>query len=237
MTTPPSAVVTGASRGLGGELCSVLLRRGWRVFPVLRRPEALARFAAAPAARCHPVVADLASDDAIETVHQAVRAHADALDVLVNNAGAPGAGTRLATVSPAEIAALVDVHCLAAVRATRAVLPLLLARPASRVVNVSSRVGSLERNAAGAFAGEPLSYSYRIAKAAQNMLTLCMSQELGPQGVVVCALHPGEFRSDLNPEGEESASSAAERIATWLGPLDAGAHGRWHDPRVGVLPW
>lgn len=236
MSDPRCALITGASRGLGYELCQVYLRSGWVVFPILRAEHQAKRFEAAPEGRCHPVLADLASDEATEEIRARVSARTGHLDVLVNNAGMPGAATELATLAPREIAELVNVHCLAAVRCARAALPLLEAREGSKLVNVSSRVGSFSRNAGGQL-DEPVSYSYRIAKAAQNMLTVCMSQELGPLGVTVCAVHPGEFRSDLNPEGDESAAVAAERIVGWLEDVGRAHHGLWHDPRQGSIPW
>lgn len=237
MAAPGNVLVTGAGRGLGLELCRLYERNGWTVFPVVRSARDAGRFDGSGPGECHPVVADLASDEAIGAIREWVSARVDRLDVLINNAGIPGAGTRVASVTPRELRDLLDVHCVGVLRCTQAVLPLLEARKGSKVVNVTSRVGSFARNAAGEFAGEPISYSYRVAKAAQNMLTLCMSQELGPRGVAVCALHPGEFRSGVNPDAEERAGAAAERIAGWLDGLDGGDAGHWHDPRVGRLPW
>ena len=237
MSDTRSVLITGAGRGLGYELCHLYLRMGWVVFPVVRSEGAAERFDATLPRRCHPVVADLASDDAIAAIRASVSAHVIGLDLLVNNAGIPGVGAQLASVTTREIGDLVNVHCLGVVRCTQAVLPLLQARRGSKIVNVTSRVGSFARAAAGEFADDSLSYAYRIAKAAQNMLTLCMSQELRPLGVMVCAVHPGEFRSGLNPEGDETPATVAKRFVDWLQDIGNGAAGRWHDPRVGTVPW
>jgi NAD(P)-dependent dehydrogenase (short-subunit alcohol dehydrogenase family) len=232
-----TAVITGASRGLGFELCRIYLAQGWLVFPVVRREEAKGRFRAAPADQCRPIVADLRSDDAIAAVADAVTASTDHIDLLVNNAGLSGNGVQLATVAPQEILALLEVHCLGAVRCTQAVLPQLVSAVRPRVINVTSRLGSLARNAAGEFAAEPVSYSYRIAKAAQNMLTVCMSQELGERGVIVCALHPGQFRSELNPDANSTAAAAAESVARWADRMAAANHGRWYDASEREIQW
>lgn len=236
MTPPGTAIVTGASRGLGYELCRLYLRRGWRVLPLVRRAGDAA-FAAAAPARCTPVVADLASSDAPAVIRDRVAGATRSVDVLINNAGTGGRGTRLAEVAAGEIGDLLAVHCLGVLRCTQAVLPMLAAGRSPKVINVTSRVGSFARTAAGDFDGGGISYAYRVAKAAQNMLTLAMSRELREHGILVCAVHPGEFASELNPGGAESAAGAAERLADWIDGVTADHHGLCHDPRSGPIPW
>jgi len=232
----PSVLVTGAGQGLGYELCRIYLGMGWRVFPLVRSMPGAARFDPAVARSCHPIIVDLVSEDPVGAIRAAVSAQTERLDVVINNAGVPGAATKLAALTPHELGQLLDVHCLGAILCTQAVLPLLRAR-GSKIVNVTSRTASFAGNAAGEFAGESISYSYRIAKAAQNMLTLCMSDELGRAGVVVCAVHPGEFESALNPDGAEPAAEAAARMVSFIEGLGPDDHGLWHDPRVGQIPW
>ena len=231
-----SVLVTGAGRGLGHELCQVYLRRGWTVFPLVRTAASAAGFRTAPAGRCHPIVADVRSDDAMADVSSAVAARTTGLDLLVNNAGIAGDAVQLASVTPLEVSQLIDVHCLGALRCTRAVLPQLVAPPGATVVNVSSQWGSLSRSD-GRLPVGGASYSYRIAKAAQNMLTVCMSEELGPLGVVVCALHPGEFRSSVNPESAVSAAAAAGRVARWADGVRETHGGRWYHVDTGAIAW
>lgn len=231
-----SALVTGAGQGLGHELCQVYLRRGWTVFPLVRRDAAVARFRSTPAGRCHPIVADLRREETIGVVRAAVATRTDRIDVLVNNAGVPGESVHLATVPPREIGRLLDVHCLGVVRCTQAVLPQLRASGGAKVINVTSRLGSLSRNAAGEFGAESVSYAYRIAKAAQNMLTICMSQELGREEIIVCALHPGQFRTALNPEAALSPAVAAQRVVRWIDRLRPADRGTWHDTGTDVDP-
>ena len=234
---PRSALVTGAGQGLGHALCQLYLSRGWRVFPVVRNPAATAGFQDAPVDLCHPVVADVGNDDAMSVISRAVASRTASLDLLVNNAGVGGGATCLAEVRPDEISRLVEVHCVGAVRCTQAVLPQLLAGPGAKVVNVSSRWGSLSRGAAGTLGADVASYSYRIAKAAQNMATVCLSSELGREGVLVCALHPGEFRSALNPDATMSAEAAARRVAERVDRLQPGDHGKWYDVEGGEIAW
>ena len=209
----------------------------WLVFPLVRAGHSVGLFEAATGGSCHPIVADLRSDEALAVIAGAVSARTDRLEVLINNAGVPGASSTLEALNSRELTELLEVHCVGAVRCTKAVLPMLRAGLRPRVVNVTSRTASLARNAADEFVGETISYSYRIAKAAQNMLTLCMSDELAASGVVVCALHPGEFATALNPDGKESAAVAAKRIVPFVEELGPDDHGRWYDSRRRLMPW
>ncbi|MET0397025.1 MAG: SDR family NAD(P)-dependent oxidoreductase [Longimicrobiaceae bacterium] len=229
-----AAVITGASRGLGYELAREYATRGWLVFPVCRREVDARRLA--DAFQCHPVVCDLA-DPAAPGIGEAVGPRTARVDLLVNGAGLPGRATEAARLDAGELRSLLEVHCVAAARCLRELLPLLRAARPGKVINVTSRVGSIERNARGDFDGEGISYAYRIAKSAQNMLTLALSRELRPPEVLVCAVHPGEFRSGLNPDGPEDAASVAARLAAWIDAVGPAEHGRCHDPRTGVIPW
>ena len=65
-----------------------------------------------------------------------------------------------------------------------------------RIINVSSRLGSLHKMA-NRVSARHFSYSYRIAKAAQNMLTLCLQQEFENKGISVTAIHPGKLKTDI----------------------------------------
>ena len=64
------------------------------------------------------------------------------------------------------------------------------------VVNINSRFGSITRQSLGVYSDLDVSYSYRIAKAAQNMLTNCMKAEMG-QEVTFVSLHPGRMKTDI----------------------------------------
>jgi NAD(P)-dependent dehydrogenase (short-subunit alcohol dehydrogenase family) len=227
-----TAMITGAGRGLGAELCRAYLRRGWHVLGIVRDEHTTE-----PQDRYHPIVVDIAAPGAGAVIERAAAALTGHVDILVNNAGIGGVADRLADVRSEELWALWAVHCLGTVQCTQAVLPLLRASAGPKVVNVTSRVASFARWEAGEFAGEAVSYAYRMAKAAQNMATLAMSQELGPEGVVVCAVHPGEFASGLNPDGSEEAAVVATRLVEWMDGIGADHNGGWFDPRSGRIPW
>lgn len=104
-------------------------------------------------------------------------------------------------------------------------------------MNISSRLASMQRQANGDYRHQGSSYGYRIAKAAQNMVSIAMSQELEADSVRVRAEHPGRLQTGLAPkDATMDPAIAAERLVT---------HVEWGDPRAlryvsleeGELPW
>lgn len=93
--------------------------------------------------RCHPIVADLADDDAIAKIEAVLSRHGEALDAAINNAGIAGRAARLAEVGTPELRALLEVHCFGALRVCRAAMPWLRRAPRPLIVNISSRLGPL----------------------------------------------------------------------------------------------
>ncbi|WP_433064227.1 SDR family NAD(P)-dependent oxidoreductase [Dactylosporangium sp. CS-033363] len=142
------------------------------------------------------------------------------VDALINNAGVGAPGRPLAEVDPGSVLHAVDVNVAGPLRLAQALLPNLLAAPAPLILNVSSRLGSLGAQAAGEFRGRTTSYAYRIAKAAQNMLTIALAQELA--GRVRCwAVHPGSLTTAMGAAGASTPpGEAAARLVRLLDSPD-----------------
>jgi NAD(P)-dependent dehydrogenase (short-subunit alcohol dehydrogenase family) len=203
------AVVTGSSRGLGAALTEHLADHGWDVVACVRTEAAAL---AIKRAGVKPVRQDV-RDPVNEALLAAVRGRP--VDALINNAGVGAPARPLADADPQTILDAVDVNVAGPMRLTQALLPMLLAAPAPLIINVSSRLGSLAAQAAGDFADRRTSYAYRIAKAAQNMLTVALAQELA--GRVRCwAVHPGSLTTAM---GGSDADTAPRAAAARLGRL------------------
>lgn len=232
-----TALITGASRGLGLELCSQLITDGWKVAALSRtQSEGLARLEADSVGRLRWFECDV-TDPSAESVAQNAVEFLGSLNLLINNAGISGWSHGLAATEVKQLESLIDTHALGCHRITRAVIPALLATKDAHIMNVSSRLGSVSRTASGEFAGKGFSYSYRVAKAALNMLSACVAEEFGPQGIRVTVLHPGQFQSDTAASGASmSAQEAALRICRWL-PSRGQNPLIYFEPEVGVLPW
>ena len=177
----------------------------------MRKPEA-AKELVAELSGCFVIVADVTDDEVQIAIAEAL-SEIGRLDVLVNNAGLPGQTTEIERVTTAEVDVLLQTHCLGALRCSKAVIPFM-GNGRRQIVNVTSRFGSITRWASGAFARRSISYSYRIAKASQNMLTVCLAKELSEGGFIVCGVHPGRIRtlSGANDANTEPVD-AAKRLA------------------------
>ena len=183
-----SVLITGASRGFGRELAGVYVRRGWTIFPLVRDPVVAKAWAGSD--RCHPICADVGSPAVESAISAALANQNGGLNLLVNNAGDVRKLRWLPETAAEDVQELFRVHCVGALRCTRAALPFLRRAPMPMVVNVTSRFGSIARCANGEFRGL---YSYSIAKCAQNMLTVCLDRELRKEGIRVWAVHPGRL--------------------------------------------
>lgn len=232
-----TALVTGASRGLGYALCHELTSNGWKVAALSRtRSEALENLAAAAGDRLRWFACDVTSPNADLAVRNA-RAFLGSIDLLINNAGVAGWSHGLAATEIEEVESLFDVHVLGCLRISRAALPALLDAKDAHIVNISSRLGSITRTESGEFAGRGFSYSYRIAKAALNMLSACLAEEFAPQGIRVSVLHPGRFQSgSAASDAELTAQEAAQRICRWLPSRDQSPL-VYLEPEVGRISW
>lgn len=230
----PAAVVTGAGRGLGRALCLELADRDWTIVAVVRRAES-ARALAAEVPDAHCVVADVADDSCVPLLVDVLE-RLPAVDLLINNAGIVRVGPRLAETCPADVLDSFNVHCLGALRATQATLPWLQRAPRPAIVNISSRRGSLAQEAAGGAPGDA-SYAYRIAKAAQNMLTVCLSGELRHAGIPVLAVHPGALLTGTAPPDAAVAPRRAARRILALAEQADRAPALFLEPPDRPLPW
>lgn len=179
-----TAIVTGASRGIGLAVTRELLGEGVRVVAAAREgADELATLGAIP------VIADLTAPDGPARVTEAAAAAFGSLDILVNNVGAvrPRTGG-FASVTAQDWAATLAVNFLAAVQITRLALPLLSAQGGGSIVTISSVNAALP---------DPLVIDYSAAKAALSSFCKALSKEVGPHGVRVNTVSPGPVATDL----------------------------------------
>lgn len=203
------AFVTGADRGLGFALCEGLLSRGWRVFAGQNLPgwTQLAELGTRFGDTLHIVTLDVTSGESVRAAAQAVAAASDHLDALINNAGVNSPTSPRPIREPqdfAEMQRMYDVNALGPLRVVEAFLPLLDAGALKRLCFVSSEAGSIGRAERRSWFG------YTMSKAALNMATQLLFNDLRPAGFTFRLYHPGWIRSyisgvkgveaDLEPE-------------------------------------
>ena len=232
------ALITGCTRGLGYHLLKAYLEDEWTVFPLVRNAASIRHLIEEHAGRCFPIISDITGRD-IETKLQSVlHANGAKLSVIINNAGTGGRREPSIVEVDAEfLSSMVSTHCIGAISVVRAALPFVH-KGASTVVNVSSRLGSAHRNGNKEFSGLGFSYTYRIAKASQNMATLCMSQDSELSGVTVCAVHPGRLKTDSGAfDADTEPAIAAQRMKSRIESLTIEDNGTYIDLDNGTIPW
>jgi NAD(P)-dependent dehydrogenase (short-subunit alcohol dehydrogenase family) len=183
-----TAVVTGASRGIGLEIARALVREGVRVAAgALHGSPELSTLA--DDAEMIVVLDDLTTTAGCQTLVDEAVARFGGIDLLVNNVG----GVRPRTdgfvhVTDDDWQWALEVNLLSAVRATRAAVPHLLRRAPSAIVTVCSVNATLP---------DPGVIDYSAAKAALRSLGKSLSKELGPQGIRVNTVSPGPVETAL----------------------------------------
>ena len=187
------AVVTGASRGLGEQLCRDLARSGAVVVGLARdeaRLGALAPQLAAVSPGSRTEVCDVADTAALRAVLERTERDLGPVDILVNNA-ATDPGVRLAEITEGDFRHTFDVNFFAPVAATLAVQGAMAERGRGIIVNVSSDGGRLPSPGPGA---------YPSSKAALSAFSESMSFRLGPKGVHVHVVYPAFMATELGLE-------------------------------------
>jgi short-subunit dehydrogenase len=193
-----SALITGASSGIGWEYAQELARRGAELTVVARRTERLHELAKSiKNVKVDVLTADLCSEDGVALVEQ--RLAESPVELLINNAGADGGGGGFATRPPEQEAGMVRLNVLALVRLTRAVVEPMVAAGKGGILNVSSLAGD-----------QPLRgfVTYAATKAFVSSFTEGLSAELRGTGVHVTLLKPGYVYTEMNPDGPDPKSLA-----------------------------
>ncbi len=176
-----TALLTGATGGLGREIAAALAARGARLVLSGRKRDALDELAAGLAGDGHrTTVTDLAEPGAAEKL----AAEAGPVDVLVANAGLPGTG-RLTGFSPEQLNGTLRVNLEAPMHLARALEPAMLERGAGHMVFVSSLSGK---------SATPLSSVYNATKFGLRGFALGLRADLAPRGVGVSLVSPGTIR-------------------------------------------
>lgn len=185
-----TALITGASTGIGATYADRLARRGYDLILVARnreRLDALARRITNDTQRSVEVLAaDLNERDGLERVENKLRSDAS-ITILVNNAGT-AALTPLANSDVAQLQSMIELNVTALMRLTAAVTPGLIARGSGAIINISSIVS---------VAPELLNGVYGGTKAFVLAFSQSLHHELSSQGIRVQVVLPGATATDL----------------------------------------
>lgn len=200
----PTALVTGASSGLGAAYARCLAARGWRTVLTGRHEERLKAVAASLATPAETLTADLGSPEDAERVARRIREIPD-LEMLVNNAGF-GTSALFAEADPDRQIEMVRVHVEAPTRLTRAALPIMLERRKGLIVHVAS---------IAAFLPGPGLTGYSATKRFLVSHAESLALELQGTGVRVQALCPGFTETGFHAT-EEYRHFQRGRVPGWM---------------------
>jgi NAD(P)-dependent dehydrogenase (short-subunit alcohol dehydrogenase family) len=221
------AVVTGANRGLGLELCRQLKHAGTEVIGTARDPQTAVDLRALEV-RVEEL--DVAQADSVGSF--AERLGDTKVDLLINNAGVGGAGEGIANLDFDDVEQKLQINTLGAMRVTQALLPNLRRGKGRKIAHLTSRMGSIGDNGEGGY------YAYRISKAALNMFNRSLAVELVGQGFVCVVLHPGWVRTRMGgstaPQTPEESARAMLELIARLRRQDTG---RFFDYTGAELRW
>lgn len=223
----PRAIITGANRGLGLEFARQLRAAGWDVVGTARDPKEAAELRTVGATVLQLDVTDQASVDAL-----AAEIGDLPVDLLINNAGTGGRVQKLEELDPDEAREVFEVNCLGPMRVTKALLPALRRGQKKLVVNITSALGSIERNTGGGY------YGYRESKAALNMFTRSLAAELGPEKFICIALSPGWVQTRMGgPAAQLTPEQSITAMRAVIAKLGAADNGSYFSHTGERLPW
>lgn len=203
------ALVTGAATGIGRMAATGLVEAGCKVLIASRKGEACEAVAAelnkldAPGSAVG-FAGDVGTEEGVHALVEAVKAHTDTLDILINNAGTTW-GEPLDTFPYQAWSKIMDVNVTGLFHLTQQLLPMLeaSAKPGdpSRVINLGSVMGTAPLGQGA--------YSYAASKAAVHHITKIMAKELADRNITFNAFAPGPFQSKMTAFATATDDQAA----------------------------
>ncbi len=185
--TGKTALVTGASGGLGGAIARTLHARGATVALSGTRRDALDKLAAELRERAHVALADLADAESVEALVPAAEEMMGSVDILVNNAGVTRDNLFM-RMKDAEWDTVIAVDLTAAFRLSRAAVKGMMRRRFGRIINIASIVG-VKGNGGQA--------NYAAAKAGMIGMSKSLALEVATRGITVNCVAPGFITSPM----------------------------------------
>jgi NAD(P)-dependent dehydrogenase (short-subunit alcohol dehydrogenase family) len=232
-----TVLVTGSNRGIGFEFVKQYAKRGWTVIATARNPEKAEALKALAAK--HPNITidklDVTKDDEIAAL--VAKYKGKPIDILINNAGISGGGTKYQLPHNLKYDVLyevIKVNAVGPLKIAEAFEENVLASRRKMVMSVSSGMGSLTRVEGGFL------HFYRTSKAALNMLMRVYAEGVRDKGITVGLLAPGATDTDFMANVPIPKGKPSERVAGMIAAIDKFTHemsGSFLDWKGETVPW
>ena len=226
------ALVTGANRGIGMEICRQLARTGARVL-LGSRDKTRGKNAAAQLVSegldVEPCQLDVSQEESIQECIDAIQRDRGRLDILVNNAGIMMEDDDADPRRQLEIVReTMQTNVYGPLLLSELAIPIMKSRRYGRIVNLSSGMGSLNEMGAGYIA-------YRMSKAGINVVTRVLASETQGMGIFVNSVDPGWVQTAMGGRGATRTVAKGAETAVWLATLpDDGPTGAFFRDRKAI---
>jgi len=222
-------LISGANRGLGLEFARQLSREGYRVLGGCRNPNHANELQQLiPEKDIFKL--DVRKEHLIETMAQEIRSRGLQLDLLINNAGIGGDNETLEDLTHEDVLKVFYTNAVGPLLMVKALLPFM--KRDSKIVNLSSRMGSIADNLSGGY------YSYRMSKAALNMATMNLHHDLAHRSIAVVAVHPGWVRTRMGTQAAPlDPPEAVSGLLKVLQRPGSEISGKFIDSQGTEIPW
>jgi len=232
-----TVLVTGSNRGIGFEFVKQYAKRGWTVIATARKPEKAEALKALSAQHSNITIdkLDVTRDDEIAAL--VTKYKGQPIDILINNAGISGGGTKYQIPHNLKYDVLyevIKVNAVGPLKMAEAFEENVLASRRKMVMSVSSGMGSLTR-VEGAYL-----HFYRTSKAALNMLMRVYADGVRDKGITVGLLAPGATDTDFMANVPIPKGKPSERVAGMIAVIDSfkpEMSGSFLDWQGKTVPW
>ena len=218
----PSALITGANRGLGLEFARQYLADGWQVYATCRHPGSASELQHLAEASDHKLrIMALNVTDSASVKAAAAELDGQAIDLLLNNAGVGGPrGQTIGNIDYEAWAKVLDANTMGPMRVSEAFVDHVARSERELIVTLTSGMGSIADNTSGG------AFAYRSSKAAVNMVVRSLAIDLAPRGITCVVVNPGWVRTDMGgPHATQTTTESVtmlRRLIETLGPAQSG---------------
>ena len=232
-------LITGSSRGLGSEFAKQYLEKGDKVIATCRNPSTakdLLELQTLYPDHISIIQLDVADEEGRNRVYDKIESEFGSLDVLINNAGIISGNeeksSSLGEIHKENFGKVFLVNSISPLLMSERFLSLLEKGKDSKIINISSQNGSIAlRNVGG-------KYSYAASKAALNMITKILSNDLREKGIVALAIHPGWLKTDMGgPNAPLEKEEPISMIIDLIENADINSTGKFLDWKGQEVPW